>query len=144
MMQVIHNCNSPRPYSRIKLIQGTKGIVQEFNNGTPLVSIEGRSNDNWEPLENYRAEFEHPLRKAMEQQAQGAGHGGMDYIEDYRLIKCLQNGVPLDMDVYEAATISAVAELSAQSVKAKGKPQDYPDFTRGAWKNRPPLPIIEG
>ena len=33
-------------------------------------------------------------------------HGGMDYIEDYRLIQCLREGSPTDMDVYDAAALS--------------------------------------
>ncbi|MBU4202856.1 MAG: alpha-N-acetylgalactosaminidase, partial [Acidobacteria bacterium] len=74
--------------------------------------------------------------------ARGAGHGGMDYIEDYRLIHCLRTGQPLDMDVYDAAAVSVVSELSERSVAARSKSVDVPDFTRGLWKTNPPLGIV--
>jgi hypothetical protein len=67
----------------------------------------------------------------------------MDFIEDYRLIKCLREGKPTDMDVYDAAALSAVVELSCQSVAKKGQPVAVPDFTRGRWKTRPPLEIVK-
>lgn len=60
------------------------------------------------------------------------GHGGMDFIMDWRLIDCLRNGLPLDQDVYDAAAWSAVAPLSEKSVAIKGRTIDVPDFTRGA------------
>jgi hypothetical protein len=89
-----------------------------------------------------RKEFDHPLWTAIEARASGAGHGGMDFIEDYRLIKCLREGTPTDMDVYDAAALSAVVDLSCQSVARKGQPVPVPDFTRGRWKSMPPLPIV--
>ena len=63
------------------------------------------------------------------------GHGGMDYIMDYRLVYCLRNGLPLDMDVYDAAEWSCITELSEKSVLNKSMPMEIPDFTRGAWKD---------
>ena len=67
----------------------------------------------------------------------------MDYIEDYRLIKCLREGLPMDMDVYDAAAWSVVSELSERSVANKSRPIDFPDFTRGRWKTTKPLGIVE-
>jgi len=67
----------------------------------------------------------------------------MDYIENYRLIKCLQTGTYPDMDVYDAAAWSVVSELSERSIAGKSQPMDFPDFTRGRWKTRQPLDIIE-
>src|SRR4029079_5012112 len=84
----------------------------------------------------------HPLWKEIAAQAQGAGHGGMDYIEDYRLIKCLREGKPTDMNVYDAAALSAVVGLSVQSVAKRSAAVDFPDFTRGRWKTTPPLNIV--
>jgi hypothetical protein len=78
----------------------------------------------------------------MADAAEGAGHGGMDYIEDYRLIKCLREGLPTDMNVYDAASLSAVVHLSAQSVGRRSAAVDFPDFTRGRWKTNPQLPIL--
>jgi hypothetical protein len=78
----------------------------------------------------------------MEERARGAGHGGMDFIEDYRLIKCLREGIPTDMNVYDAAALSAVCELSERSVANRSRPMDFPDFTRGRWETTPPLGIV--
>jgi hypothetical protein len=66
----------------------------------------------------------------------------MDFIEDYRFIKCLREGKPTDMNVYDAAGLSAVVGLSVQSVAKRGQPVDFPDFTRGRWKTNPPLDIV--
>ena len=137
---VEHCTNLPRPYSRINLIQGTKGIFQGYPN---RVHIEGRGRAHqWQPAEDLLAEFEHPLWKELAEQAKGAGHGGMDFIEDYRLIKCLREGKPTDMDVYDAAALSAVVDLSVRSVKRRADSVDVPDFTRGRWKTRAPLDIV--
>ncbi len=66
----------------------------------------------------------------------------MDYIEDYRLITCLREGTPTDMNVYDAAALSAVVELSMKSTRARARAMDVPDFTRGRWKTNPPLGIV--
>jgi predicted dehydrogenase len=138
---VVEHCvNLPRPYSRIHMVQGTKGIFQGYPH---RLYIEGRGKlDQWEDAQAALAEFEHPLWKEMADAAEGAGHGGMDYIEDYRLIKCLREGLPTDMNVYDAASISAVVHLSAQSVGRRSAAVDFPDFTRGRWKTNPQLPIL--
>jgi hypothetical protein len=67
----------------------------------------------------------------------------MDYIEDYRLVQCLRQGTPMDMDVYDGAAWSAVIMLSEQSIAQRSKSMDFPDFTRGAWQTRRPLGIID-
>lgn len=136
-----HDTNLPRPYSRINTVQGTKGIFRGFPD---QICIEGRSkNDEWEPLDSYRKEFAHPLWIAMQDRAKGAGHGGMDFIEDYRLIQSLRKGHYPDMDVYDAATWSVVCDLTERSVANKSRPVDFPDFTRGRWKTNAPVGIFE-
>ncbi len=137
---VIHDTNSPRPYSRINLVQGTKGIARKWPNRIHIEDVSPAH--QWEELEIYFPKYEHPLWGTMADEARGAGHGGMDYIEDYRLIKALITGTPPDMDVYDAASWSAVSELSEISVANRSKTVDFPDFTRGAWKTREPLGII--
>ncbi len=138
---VTHDTSSPRPYSRDILVQGTKGIVQKYP--SPLIHIEGRSPAHtWEDLEIYKEEFYHPLWQQMENEAAGAGHGGMDYLEDYRLINALLNGIEPDMDVYDAAVLSAVTELSEKSIKGGGLPIQFPDFTRGLWKKPRELQVM--
>jgi hypothetical protein len=77
----------------------------------------------------------------MEAQSSGAGHGGMDYIEDYRLIQCLREGRPTDMNVYDAASLSAVVGLSVESTAKRSRSVDFPDFTRGRWRTNPKLQI---
>ena len=139
-----HDTDTPRPYSRNILLQGTRGLARKYPEAK--IYIEGRSpGDAWEDLERYRKEFEHPLWTDMQEKAKGAaGHGGMDYIENYRLVSCLSRGVAPDMDVYDAAAWSAVSALSEASIAGGGKPLEFPDFTRGAWKTRPPLGILAG
>jgi hypothetical protein len=137
---VQHSTNLARPYSRIHLVQGTKGLFQGYPH---RVYIEGRGElDQWQQASDVLAEFDHPLWKEMAERAQGAGHGGMDFIEDYRLIKCLREGTPTDMNVYDAASLSAIVELSTRSNAKRSAPLDVPDFTRGKWKTHPPLEIV--
>lgn len=137
---VTHDTNLPRPYSRVNIVQGTEGIVQGYPD---RVYVEGRSPEHtWQTADEYFEEFEHPLWKELGDAGEGVGHGSMDFIEDYRLIHCLRAGLPLDMTVYDAASLSAVAALSEESVAAGGAPVSFPDFTRGKWKTYPKLEIV--
>jgi hypothetical protein len=139
-IMVQHNTNLPRPYSRIHQLQGSRGIIQGYPD---RIYIEGRGrNDQWVEAATLRDEFDHPLWKEMNERAAGAGHGGMDYMEDYRLIKCLREGLPTDMNVYDAAVLSSLVELTATSNGAKSRAVDVPDFTRGAWRTNPKLDIV--
>ncbi len=105
--------------------------------------VEGTSQPHrWDTWDVWRQQYDHPLWVQIEERAAGAGHGGMDYIEDYRLIKCLREGLPTDMNVYDAAALSAVTPLSEWSVANRSQPIDFPDFTRGAWQSAPPLGIV--
>lgn len=134
-----HDVNLPRPYDRIDLVQGTKAISMGYPD---RIHIEGRSPAHeWEPLEKYKEEFQHDIWRNIGDLAKGANHGGMDFLEDYRLIQALLNGTPTDMDVYDAAALSCVSELTEISVANKSKAVDFPDFTRGMWKERNPLVI---
>jgi len=140
---IVHDTDSPRPYSRKILLQGTRGIVRKYP--AELIHVEGRSPAHrWEPLESYQTEFEHPVWQALAERSRGAGHGGMDFIEDHRLVTCLRAGLPTDLDVYDGAAWSAVSALSERSIADRSRPVDCPDFTRGAWRTRPPLGIVGG
>ncbi len=143
-IEVVHDTNSPRPYSRKVLVQGTRGLIEKYP--TPRAYIEGLSkNDAWQDLiKDYAAEWDHPLWRDLEQKAKGAGHGGMDFVMNYRLIDCLTKGEPPDMDVYDAAALSAVTELSEHSIAARSRTVDFPDFTRGRWRDRAPLGVVGG
>jgi hypothetical protein len=109
------------------------------------IYVEGRSaqNDRWEPLDTWFQRYEHPLWKSERVRQASGGHGGMDFLEDWRLITCLRAGLPTDWDVYDAAAWSAIVELSERSVAGGSRPMDVPDFTRGRWRTRPPLGIVE-
>jgi predicted dehydrogenase len=138
---VTHDTNSPRPYSRRILLQGTKGVVEKYP-APARVHIEGVSKAHtWDELQKYAAEYEHPIWKSLEEDSKGLGHGGMDFIEDLRLAQCLRAGVPMDMDVYDGAMLSSVTELSEKSIAGR-KPVECIDFTRGAWQKRPALGIV--
>jgi hypothetical protein len=139
---VSHDTNLPRPYSRIHLVQGTRGLFQGYPD---RVYIEGRSPQHrWEESKAYLAQYDHPLWTDLTAKSEGGGHGGMDYLEDYRLIKCLREGLPTDMTVYDAAALSAVVHLSQQSNAKRSASIDFPDFTRGRWQTTAPLGIVRG
>lgn len=138
---LVHDTNLPRPYSRIHVVQGTRGLHVGYPS---RIHIEGRSpGHRWEKPDAYYEEFEHPLWRSEAVRAATGGHGGMDYLENYRLIQCLRRGEPLDMDVYDAAAWSVMFPLTEQSVARRSAAVDVPDFTRGAWERRPPLGIVE-
>ncbi|MBL8878121.1 MAG: Gfo/Idh/MocA family oxidoreductase [Phycisphaerales bacterium] len=139
---VVHDTHLPRPYARFGLFQGTNAI---YGGHPPRVHIEGRSpGHDWEPIDKYADEFEHPLWRTDAAQRATGGHGGMDYLENLRLIQCLQRGEPTDMNVYDAAAISCVVELTARSVAKGSEPVSIPDFTRGRWRTNSPLAIVNG
>jgi len=136
---VTHDTDLPRPYSRINMVQGTRGL---FHGYPHRVYVEGRSEPHhWDDAETYLEQFEHPLWQRLQEESEGAGHGGMDFIEDWRLVQSLRQGNPLDIDVYDSVAWSAVCELSERSVAAGSAPMPFPDFTRGRWKQYPPLGI---
>ena len=139
---VVHDTNTPRPYSRKYLIQGTAGLLEKYP--TARIHLDGKSKDHdWEDLEAYAKEWEHPLWRALEEKSKGGGHGGMDYVMHYRLAQCLLRGEAPDMDVYDAAATSAVTELSERSIASKSRTIDFPDFTRGKWHTRKPLGVVQ-
>ena len=140
VITLYHDTNLPRPYSRINIVQGTEGIFEKYPN---RVHIEGRSQEHqWDTLDKFQ-ELDHPLWRKMEEQSKGAGHGGMDFIEDYRLIEALRNGKPTDQDVYDGVAWSVVTPLSEQSVARKSRAVDFPDFARGLWKQARTLHVME-
>jgi predicted dehydrogenase len=130
-----HNTSNPRPYSRLYTINGTKGFAQKYPIGGIAINPDPHHFLSKSMLEKLLKQYEHPIVKEIKQKAlKIGGHGGMDFIMDYRLIYCLRNGLPLDQDVYDAAEWSSIIELSKKSVNNNSKPIKIPDFTRGAWK----------
>lgn len=143
-----HNVYTPRPYSREYQITGTKGFANKypsegfaFNDTDPekfgLADHEDLSGHNFVSQETKKMlmeKYKHPITAEIEAKAREVGgHGGMDFIMDYRLVYCLRNGLPLDQDVYDAAEWSCIGDLSAASIENGNMPVEFPDFTRGDW-----------
>jgi predicted dehydrogenase len=123
---------TPRPYNRLNLICGTRGTFADY---PPRIELKGKGHA-WETdLAPYFEKYGHPLWKRQKEQAlKSGGHGGMDYLTNWRLIRCLLAGSPLDMTVYDAAAWSSIFPLSIASVAQGSSPVSVPDFTRGQWK----------
>ena len=153
-IQVQHDVSSPRPYTRIDLLSGTKGtfwgmpwrVYEEGKTCYKMFFDDPNSTSrnhqylSDEEAEKFREKYRHPLwRKIGSTAAEVGGHGGMDFIMDLRWAYCLQNGMPLDMDVYDLAAWCSLCELTERSVRGRSKSVDIPDFTRGAWKTAKPI-----
>jgi predicted dehydrogenase len=135
-----HDVTSQRVYSRIHLISGTKGMAQKYPEpGKIATGHEWLDEYKMKELnEKYTPEI---VKHIGEMAKKVGGHGGMDFMMDWRLIDCLRNGLPLDQDVYDAALWSSIAPLSEKSVANRSNSVDIPDFTRGAWKTNKPLEL---
>lgn len=139
-IMIQHDVTTTRPYSRIHLLSGTKGIARKY----PLpgkISFGHEwvdENEMKELEEKYTPEI---VKKVGDMAKKVGGHGGMDFIMDWRLMDCLRNGLPLDQDVYDAALWSCISPLSEESVANRSKSMDIPDFTNGDWKTNKPVDI---
>jgi hypothetical protein len=139
-IMVQHDATSPRgPHTVIHGITGTKGMALEY----PLPPRISNSLKGWASPEEYDAlvkEYTPPITTRIQDLARqiGAGHGGTDLLEDWHLIDCLRNGLPLDQDVYDAAAWSSIVPLSSWSVQNRSNSIDVPDFTVGAWQTNLP------
>lgn len=129
-----HDTSTPRPYDRINLIQGTKGIFRGYPS---RIMIEGQPEKHkFTDLAKYAEKYTHWLWKRLSGDAKNAGHGGMDFIMMWRLVQCFREGLVYDMDVYDGAAVSAPFPLSAESVAKGSMPIKIPDFTRGKWMEK--------
>lgn len=137
-IMIQHDVTSPRPYSRIHLVSGTKGMASRWPSPARIAnSHDWLDEDEMKKLEEqYMPEI---VKKIGKIARKIGGHGGMDFIMDWRLIDCLHNGLPLDQDVYDAALWSVIAPLSEKSVANRSNSIDIPDFTRGGWKINAPI-----
>ena len=154
-----HNVTSPRPYSRMYQLTGTKGFANKYP--SQGFALEGKDlddeittgypdlnpHDGFVPNEvriKLMQKYKHPIAALIEEKAKEVGgHGGMDFIMDYRLIYCLQNGLPLDMDVYDLAEWCSLVPLTEISMDNNSMPVQIPDFTRGAWNRLDKLTFAE-
>ena len=153
IIEIQHNVVTPRPYNRMYQVEGTEGFANKYPNEGYSIRTEGRNFDEQKAVDDLTgsasdgeaylsdevrdalmAQYKHPIVRDIEEKAkQVGGHGGMDFIMDYRLIYCLRNGLPLDQDVYDAAEWSCLGELTRVSIENGNIPVVMPDFTRGDW-----------
>ena len=135
-----HDVTSHRPYSRIHLVSGTEGVAQKYP--LPGRIAKGHSWFDEDELQELEAQYTPKIVKLVGEMAKKVGgHGGMDFLMDWRLIDCLRNGIALDQDVYDAALWSVIAPLSEWSVANRSNSIDMPDFTNGAWKTNVPVDV---
>ncbi len=140
-IMVQHDVTSPNPYSRIHKVSGTKGSALKY-------PLPGKISfgDEWvsaEEMKQLEQKYEPAIvKKVGELAKQVGGHGGMDFLMDWRLVDCLRNGLPLDQDCYDAALWSSIAPLSEKSVAGRSASVDVPDFTGGSWKTNKPVDIL--
>ena len=160
-IMVQHDVSSPRPYNRKAFISGTRGAMGDYpfrctferkcmereeivlgNGDRATVGVAHRWFDE-KRANGIRTKYMPPLwRDVSEMAKKVGGHGGMDFIMDLRWAWCLQNGEPLDMDVYDLAATSCLCELTETSIRSGSKPQSIPDFTRGNWRNVTPWGVV--
>lgn len=139
-IMIQHDVTSPRVYSRIHLVSGTEGVAQKYP--LPGKIAKGHSWFDDDELKVLEEKYTPKIIKLVGDMAKKVGgHGGMDFMMDWRLIDCLRNGIPLDQDVYDAALWSVIAPLSEWSVANKSNSIEVPDFTNGAWKTNTPVDV---
>lgn len=133
-----HDTNLPRPYSLGFRLQGTDGIWMDVNKS---IYIEGKSPKahQWEAASEWLDKYDHPLWSRWSKEAQGSGHGGMDFYVIHSFIESVKRKTATAMDVYDAAAWSAITPLSEQSIESGNQTIDFPDFTGGQWMYRKPV-----
>ena len=147
VVEIQHNVMTPQPYNRLFKLTGTKGYATKYPTPELALMPEALHSTNMPQMDNISAhrfmsaeqrdalmaEYYHPILVKYGEEGRDMGHGGMDYIMDARLVYCLQNGLPLDMDVYDMAEWCCIAELGALSMDNNCASVAFPDFTRGHW-----------
>jgi hypothetical protein len=127
-----HDTSLPRPYSLGFRVQGVKGIWMDINKS---IYVEGlsKTNDKWEEAKPYLENYDHPLWKRFANEAEGAGHGGMDFFVLNAFVEAIKRGEPTPISVYDSAAWSAITPLSEISIEKGGQSVDFPDFSGGRW-----------
>jgi hypothetical protein len=146
-----HDVVSPRPYSRINGLTGTGGTFFDFParlalNDPKAYGLGAENSEEWlneKDMTAMRSRFTHPLWRKLAERSKGGGHGGMDFVMNWRHLDCIRQGLTPDSVVYDAAAWSCIVELSSQSVAAGSMPVPMPDFTRGLWRTLTPLGVAE-
>lgn len=147
VVEIQHNVMTPQPYNRLFKLTGTKGYATKYPTPEYALSgdaMKGTGAPNMDDINAHgflkadqkaalEKKYYHPILTKFGEKGRAMGHGGMDYIMDSRLVYCLQNGLPLDMDVYDMAEWCALSELGAISMDNNCASVTFPDFTRGHW-----------
>jgi predicted dehydrogenase len=142
MITLKHDVVSPRPYDRINALAGTHAYHEGYPSRLSILD-KGHEFLKEADYSEYKSKYRHPIWDKLKKEiAIHGGHGGMDFVLIYRIIDALNNGRPMDMDVYDAATWSSVIPLSEVSVKKGNAPVKFPDFTRGKWSKKRELGIM--
>lgn len=133
-----HDTNLPRPYSLGFRVQGEKGLWMDLNRS---IYVEGQSPQphRWEEAQAWLDRYDHPLWQTHAAQAEGAGHGGMDFFVIHAFVEALKARAPMPIDIFDAVTWSAVTPLSEISIAEGNRTIDFPDFTEGGWRDRTPI-----
>lgn len=133
-----HDTNLPRPYSLGFRVQGEKGLWMDLNRS---IYVEGQSPQphRWEEAQAWLDRYDHPLWQAHAADAEGAGHGGMDFFVIHAFVEALKAQSPMPIDIFDAVTWSAVTPLSETSIAEGNRTIDFPDFTEGGWRDRAPI-----
>jgi len=139
-----HDTSLPRPYNLGFRVQGTEGLWQDtgwgnFDQGMIYLEQHMQGRHRWDNTQAWMERYDHPLWKQFAAEAEGSGHGGMDFFVDNAFIECIKRNRAFPLDVYDLASWYAITPLSERSIQQGGKPQQFPDFTKGAWKTRPPV-----
>ncbi len=151
VIEIQHNVMNPQPYNRLYQLTGTKGFANKYPvEGYAVDAAQLKASGHQPKVDDLsahgfmpeaekkalEAQYQHPiLKKYGEMAKEVGGHGGMDFIMDARLVYCLQNGLPLDMDVYDLAEWCSLAELGTLSMDNNCAAVAVPDFTRGHWND---------
>ncbi len=139
-IMIQHDVTSPNIYSRIHKIVGTKGTALKYPEPARISTGEDWVSE--EEMKSLEEKYQPAIVKTVGELAKEVGgHGGMDFLMDWRTIDCLRNGLPLDEDVYDAAAWSSISPLSEWSVAHNSNSINIPDFTRGAWKTNKPVEL---
>ena len=150
VVEIQHNVMTPQPYNRLFKLTGTKGYATKYPTPEYALSGEALKGTDAPQMDNLNAhgfinaeqkkalekKYYHPILTKYGEKGRQMGHGGMDYIMDARLVYCLQNGLPLDMDVYDMAEWCSLAELGTLSMDNNCAAVTFPDFTRGHWNDQ--------
>ena len=134
----------PRPYSRAFHVQGTKGMFMEDNRTVFLDGVHNkfdfRWKDQWNNVEEFREQYDHPIWKQYLEEGIVGGHDGMDWLVMGAYFDAVKRGVQTPIDVYDMATWMSITPLSEASIAMGGAPVAIPDFTNGRWISREPAP----